>query len=524
VGVGLGDQYDAVATANTPTLDELEAAGPMRTLRAHGRAVGLGSDADMGNSEVGHNTLGAGRIFDQGANQVDKAIASGRIWNGDWQWLSSEVRAHNSTLHLIGLLSDGGVHSSITHLFALLEKAVHDGIRRVRVHILLDGRDVPDFTALDYVGKLEAELERIRNEGSLDYWIASGGGRMVTTMDRYGANWGIVQAGWNAHVLGTARRFESATAAISALRSDAPGISDQDLPAFTVVRDGSPVGTVEDGDGVIVFNFRGDRAIEISEALCAGEDFAHFERERAPKVAFAAMTCYDFERGFPKRYLVHAERVEGTISEYLAATGIAQFACAETQKFGHVTYFWNGNRAEKFNPADETYLEIPSDQVPFQTKPAMKSAETADAVVDAIQSGRYGFIRTNFAGGDMVGHTADIDATRAALAAIDQAIGRIATATETHHGCLVITADHGNAEDMVERGKDGTPIIDANGHVQWKTAHSLNPVMFLVHDYSGRSLRFRDDLPDAGLANVAATLVELLGFKPPKEYEPALLA
>ena len=524
VGVGLGDEYDAVATANTPNLRALEATGPMRTLRAHGRAVGLGSDADMGNSEVGHNTLGAGRVFDQGANQVDKAIASGRIWEGDWRWLTAEVRAHDSTLHLIGLLSDGGVHSSITHLFSLLEKAAQDGIGRVRVHILLDGRDVPDFTALDYVEQLESELKRLGNESSLDYAIASGGGRMVTTMDRYGANWGIVQAGWNAHVLGTARPFETAAAAISAFRSETTGISDQDLPAFTIVRDGSPIGAIEDGDGVIVFNFRGDRAIEISEALCAGEDFAHFERERAPKVAFAAMTCYDVERGFPTRFLVHAERVEGTISEYLAATGIAQFACAETQKFGHVTYFWNGNRAEKFNPADETYLEIPSDQVPFQTKPAMKSAETADAVVDAIQSGRYGFIRTNFAGGDMVGHTADIGATRAALAAIDQAIGRIAIATETYHGCLVITADHGNAEDMVERGKNGKPLVDANGRVQWKTAHSLNPVMFLVHDYSGRSPRFRDDLPEAGLANVAATLVELLGFKPPTEYEPTLLA
>jgi 2,3-bisphosphoglycerate-independent phosphoglycerate mutase len=346
---------------------------------------------------------------------------------------------------------------------------------------------------------------------------------MVTTMDRYGANWEIVEAGWRAHVLGTARPFESATTAISTYREEVPGISDQVLPAFTIVDGDVPVGAIESGDGVIVFNFRGDRAIEISEALCGGAEFTNFDRKRAPAIAFAAMTCYDFERGFPARYLVSAERVEGTVSEYLAASGVAQFACAETQKFGHVTYFWNGNRAEKFNPAAETYVEIPSDQVPFQSAPAMKSPETADAVVDAIESNRYGFIRTNFAAGDMVGHTADLPATRKALEAIDEAIGRIAEATGKAHGCLVITADHGNAEDMAERDENGLPLIGADGRVRMKTAHSLNPVVFIVHDYAGRNLEFRDDLPTAGLANVAATLIELLGFVAPTEYEPTLL-
>lgn len=524
VGVGLRDQYDAVASANTPTLDRLEAEGPMRTLHAHGRAVGLASDGDMGNSEVGHNTLGAGRIFDQGANQVDKAIKSGHIWNGDWEWITSRVNDVDSTLHLLGLLSDGGVHSSMTHLFALLERAASEGIRRVRVHILLDGRDVPDFSALEYVSQLETALSGLNADLQHDYRIASGGGRMVTTMDRYGANWAVVEAGWKAHVLGVARAFDSAEQAISAYREEQPGVSDQNLPAFTIATDGLPVGTVNDGDAVVVFNFRGDRAIEISEAFCAGPEFAHFDRQRAPEVAFASMTCYDVERGFPKRFLVHAERVAGTISEYLAVTGVAQFACAETQKFGHVTYFWNGNRGEKFDPDRETYLEIPSDQVPFDERPAMKSAETAAAVVDAIESGRYGFIRTNFAGGDMVGHTANIAATEKALEAIDSAIGRIAAATAAAHGCLVITADHGNAEDMVERGSDGKPLLDDHGAVQWKTAHSLNPVIFVVHDYEHRMPSLRNDLPDAGLANVAATLLELLGFAAPKEYEPSLLA
>jgi 2,3-bisphosphoglycerate-independent phosphoglycerate mutase len=477
----------------------------------------------MGNSEVGHNTLGAGRIFDQGANQVDKAIASGRIWEGEWERLVAEVTTNHSTLHLLGLLSDGGVHSSITHLFSLLDRASSDGITRVRVHVLLDGRDVPDFSALTYLDALELRLAELNEGGARDYRVASGGGRMVTTMDRYGADWGIVEAGWKAHVLGSAREFESAAAAITAYRDETSGISDQVLPAFTVVDDGKPVGPITSGDAVIVFNFRGDRAIEISEALCAGSDFEHFERGPTPKISFASMTCYDLERGFPEHYLVHAERVDGTVSEYLAASGVSQFACAETQKFGHVTYFWNGNRAEKFDASSETYLEIPSDQVPFQTAPAMKSAETADAVVAAIESGAYDFIRTNFAGGDMVGHTADLLATRNALEAIDAAIGRIATATEEARGCLVITADHGNAEDMAERDTNGLPLVGTDGRVRMKTAHSINPVSLLVHDYAGRSLAFRDDLPDAGLANVAATLVELLGFVPPKEFEPTLL-
>ncbi|HWD24038.1 MAG TPA: 2,3-bisphosphoglycerate-independent phosphoglycerate mutase [Acidimicrobiales bacterium] len=523
VGVGRGDEFDAVESALTPTLDGLKSGGLFRTLRAHGTAVGLASDADMGNSEVGHNTLGAGRIFDQGANLVDKAIASGAIWSSDWPMLTAAANEPGRTLHLIGLLSDGGVHSDISHLLALIERASVDGVGRLRVHVLLDGRDVPDFTATQYVETLEHALAVVNDVGERDYRIASGGGRMSTTMDRYGANWSIVQKGWEAHVLGVARGFPSAFDAITRFRQENPGVSDQDLPAFTIVEEGNAVGTIEDGDAVIVFNFRGDRSIEISEALVAGRGFSHFDRVRRPKVIFASMSCYDVERGFPEHYLVHPPQVEGTVSEYLARSGIAQFACAETQKFGHVTYFWNGNRQEKFDEKLETYVEIPSDQVPFQSAPAMKSTETATLVDDAIASGEFGFVRTNFPGGDMVGHTADLDATRRAIESIDAAIAQILGAVERAHGCLVVTADHGNAEDMVERDSAGTPERDAEGNFRMKTAHSLSPVPFLVRDFGERRFGLRPDEPDAGLANVAATLVELLGFTPPEPFQPSLL-
>lgn len=525
VGVGRGDRFDAVASAPTPALDELRKTGWRRTLLAHGPAVGLATDADMGNSEVGHNTLGAGRIFDQGAKQVDNAIASGQIWNGDWKQIVAEVTEHVSTLHLIGLLSDGNVHSSIDHLVALLDRAVADGIRRIRVHVLLDGRDVPDFSATTYVARLEQHLDELRATTGVDVLIASGGGRMAVTMDRYGANWPVVEQGWRAHVLGTAQPALDATSAIERAREEHPGISDQDLPAFSIVdAAGQPVGAICDRDAVLIFNFRGDRAIELTRAFTEGDEFTHFDRVRVPKVYFAAMSQYDADLGLPPHFLVRPETVPDTVSEYLACSRVRQFACAETQKFGHITYFWNGNRAEKFNRELETYVEIPSDRVPFQTRPEMKSAETADAIIDAIRGGDYPFIRANFAGGDMVGHTADLDATYRAMVAIDTAIGRVKKEVERANGCLVVTADHGNAEDMVQRDQAGEPLVDREGHLQMKTSHSLNPVEFLIADRSGRPFSLRGDLPDAGLANVAATLIELLGFVAPAEYQPSLLA
>ena len=519
VGIGQGDEFDAVACAKTPTLDALGEGGLARRLRAHGTAVGLPSDADMGNSEVGHNILGAGRIFDQGAKLVDSAIEHGTIWNGTWQHIIDHLRATSGALHLIGLVSDGNVHSHEKQLFALIRRAAHEAIPRLYVHALQDGRDVPQTSALVYINRLEEVLADVRHTGK-DYWIVSGGGRMTTTMDRYEADWAMVERGWNAQVHGIGRAFPSARSAIETYRQETPGIADQFLPEFVVYGpDGKPLGPVQDGDAVIFFNFRGDRGLEISQAFEAGPTFDKFDRGRVPRVVYAGMMLYDGDLKIPQRYLVSSPEVERPVSEYLAHNGVRQLACSETQKFGHVTYFWNGNRSGKFDEHSEEYIEIPSDRVPFDEAPWMKSAETSQTVIQAIHNGDYPFIRVNFAAGDMVGHTGKIDASITAVEEVDRALGRIVPEVLAKKGCLIVTADHGNAEDMVQRDPSQQPLLGADGKPQPRTSHSLNPVPFFLIEGDGRALSLRDDLPQAGLANVAATLLELLGYRPPEEYD-----
>ncbi|MBQ1230510.1 MAG: 2,3-bisphosphoglycerate-independent phosphoglycerate mutase, partial [Clostridia bacterium] len=269
-GVGLAPDTvsNAVAGAYTPNLDALMANYPMVSLKAHGTAVGLPSDDDMGNSEVGHNALGAGQVFAQGAKLVSNSIESGKMFTSStWQELIANVKANHSTLHFLGLFSDGNVHSHIDHLKAMLKQAKAEGVSCVRVHILLDGRDVGETSALDYINPFEAFLADLR-DASYDVKIASGGGRMTITMDRYEANWAMVEAGWKTHVLGEGRQFTSAAEAVTTYREELKVI-DQDLPAFVIAENGKPVGTVEDGDSVIFFNFRGDRSIEISKTFDA---------------------------------------------------------------------------------------------------------------------------------------------------------------------------------------------------------------------------------------------------------------
>ncbi|WP_202862968.1 2,3-bisphosphoglycerate-independent phosphoglycerate mutase [Ornithinimicrobium murale] len=525
VGTGPGDAYDAVAAADTPHLDQLRENGVHLEIAAHGTHVGLSSDSDMGNSEVGHNTMGAGRIIPQGAKRVDDAVRGGEIWEGAWRDAVVTATGDGAALHLIGLLSHGNVHSSWEHLMLLLDHAKTDGVTRLRLHTLFDGRDVEDRTADDYVSRLEDALTE-RTEGTdLDWCIASGGGRMVTTMDRYEAHWGVVEAGWRAHVQGVARPFHSADEAITTLREETPGISDQLLEAFTVVdTDGQAVGPVRDGDAVIIFNFRGDRAIELTRAFVEGDAFPGFDRGEVPDVFFAGMTLYDGDTNMPPVRLVQPPTITDTVSEVIAQARLRQLAASETQKFGHMTYFWNGNRSDPFDPETETYIDIPSDQVEFDKAPRMKAAETADYVIKALEEDGYTFLRSNLAGGDMVGHTGNFEATITAVEAVDEAVGRIAAAVEAAGGCLVVTADHGNSEDMVERDKQGQPRFSADGSPLWKTAHSTNPVPLSISDFSGARWQVVDGVESPGLSNLAATLLVLLGLEVPEDYRPSLVA
>ncbi len=515
---------NAVHLAFTPTLDALWAERPHLLLKAHGTAVGLPSDKDMGNSEVGHNALGAGRIIDQGAKLVNRAIETGAIFESEaWRAIRKRCLVGGS-LHLIGLLSDGNVHSHIDQLFALLRRARKEAFPRVFVHILLDGRDVPETSALAYVDALEAVLAELHDPPDYLYRIASGGGRMVTTMDRYEADWRIVERGWKAHVLGEARPFPTARAAIETFRAEQPGIIDQFLPPFVVAEAGRPVGPIRDGDSVIFFNFRGDRAIEISRAF-EEDEFPYFDRGPRPDVFYAGMTLYDGDLQIPKHYLVAPPSIDRTMGEYLARNGYRQVACAETQKFGHVTYFWNGNRSGMFADDLERYIEVPSDRVPFEQRPWMRAAEATDAFLGAIEDFRPHFARINYANGDMVGHTGVLRAARLAVESVDLCLDRLVEAVLERGGRLLVTADHGNADEMFELDKKTGEILrDEKGRPKPKTSHTLNPVPFILVTPEGdQPLSLRTDVPNPGLANVAATALELMGLVPPEDYEPSLL-
>jgi 2,3-bisphosphoglycerate-independent phosphoglycerate mutase len=522
-GISERSQGNAIAQAYTPTLDRLFARYPHTILKAHGTAVGMPSDDDMGNSEVGHNAIGAGQVYSQGAALVSEAIATGALFQGQaWRDIIANVREHGSTLHFIGLFSDGNVHSHIDHLKAMIEQAKNEGQHRVRIHILLDGRDVPETSALDYVEPFEAFLKELRSPG-FDVQIASGGGRMNITMDRYEADWGMVEKGWKTHVLGEAPHFESAGQAIRALREQNPGVIDQDLPPFVIARNGEPVGKIVDHDSVVFFNFRGDRAIEITRAFEEGEEFSAFDRIKRPRVAYAGMLQYDGDLKIPKRYLVAPPAIRNTMGEKLAEEGVTQLAISETQKYGHVTYFWNGNRSGKFDDGLETYIEIPSDNVPFEQRPWMKSAEITDELIRQLRTGKHRTARVNYANGDMVGHTGNFQATIIAVEAVDLALSRLLPVIDAMKGVAIITADHGNADEMYELDKKtGEPKQDKSGRFKAKTAHTLNPVPFILYDnQSNGAISLAED--HFGLSNLASTTVNLLGYEAPEIWDRSIL-
>ncbi|CAM44454.1 2,3-bisphosphoglycerate-independent phosphoglycerate mutase [Leishmania braziliensis MHOM/BR/75/M2904] len=525
VGMGPEDEYDAVHMAETPFMDA-QRKNPrcFRTIRAHGTAVGLPTDADMGNSEVGHNALGAGRVALQGASLVDDALKSGDIYTSEgYRYLHGSFCKEGSTLHLIGLLSDGGVHSRDNQLYPIIEHAVKDGAKKIRVHVLYDGRDVPDGSSFRFTEELETVLAKVRQSGC-DAQIASGGGRMFVTMDRYDADWRIVERGWRAQVLGDARHFHSAKEAITTFREEDAKVTDQYYPPFVVVDNhDKPLGTIEDGDAVLCFNFRGDRVIEMSRAF-EDDDFNKFDRVRVPKVRYAGMMRYDGDLGIPNNFLVPPPKLACVSEEYLCGTGLNIFACSETQKFGHVTYFWNGNRSGKVDEMHETFKEVPSDRIQFNEKPKMKSAEITEMAIEALKSGKYDVVRINFPNGDMVGHTGDLKATIVSIETVDASLAKLKEAVDSVNGVFIVTADHGNSDDMAQRDKKGKPMKDEKGNVLPLTSHTLAPVpVFIGGAGLDPRVAMRTDLPTAGLANVTATFINLLGFEAPEGYEPSLI-
>ena len=502
-GVGLTSETkgNAFKEANTPNIDKIMENSI--SIHAHGHYVGLPSDDDMGNSEVGHNAMGCGQIYSQGAKLVNDAINSGILFDGKiWQEIIEYAK--NNKLHFIGLLSDGGVHSNIEHLLKMIERAKKDGIKDVCIHILLDGRDVEKTSALKYVNVLESKLHEL-NDDSFYGRIVSGGGRMVITMDRYEANWGMVEKGWHTHVLGDGRKFKSANEAILTDRKENEGIIDQYLNPFVIENTN---GTIDDHDSVIFFNFRGDRAIEISRAFTE-DNFDKFNRVRFPKVFYAGMLQYDSEEGIPKHFLTSPPNITNTLTEELVKNNINEYAVSETQKYGHVTYFWNGNKMDKFNEELETYEKIDSDIIPFDQKPEMKAYEITDKLIEAIKSNKYEFLRCNFPNGDMVGHTGNIKATIKAMEAVDENIGRIMKACLDTNSILLVIADHGNAEEM----------LDKNGAT--KTSHTTNPVPFIIYGQNIDNIKFKKG--DFGLANLASTITDLLGIEKNPVWEESMI-
>lgn len=539
VGLRAARAGNAVRQAHTEFLDDAVLNYLNIPLEASGEAVGV-MPGQMGNSEIGHNAIGSGQIIRQGTARVNAAFDTGDIWQSKaWKdaikWLGAGKRddaprtgaiSASHALHFCGIFSDGGVHSDIRHLEAMIQQAYDEGVRRIRIHCVFDGRDVAPQSEPKYIERIEKFCAKFKDA---DFRIASGAGRMVATADRYENDWGMVKLGWNMMVHGRApREFYSATEAIRTLRREDPDVQDQYLPAFVIVenvgassalgaraaraktshRPLRAVGPIEDGDAVIYYDFRADRAVEIATAFTA-KTFTKFDRGRVPKVYFAGLTEYDSDRHIPEHTLVPPVMIENPLNRFLAQQKISQLAISETVKFGHITYYFNGNSYRK--ALHEQQIEIPSDTQPFNTRPWMKSAEITDVALENLA--KFQFVRLNYPGGDMVGHFAELEPTIVALEAIDLQLARLAKEVDALGGMMIITADHGNAEELIDR----------NGIA--KTAHTTNPVPCIFYDNTPNAKHYRiANLSRPGLVNLAATIATLLGtsYYPPS-WQPPLI-
>ena len=520
-GVGAADGTNAVNRANLPVMSRLIRGCPYTQLWTHGKYVGLPNEKDLGGSEVGHMTMGAGMVMEQGPTLIQNLLQSGEFFeNPVLSRIIQNCVERDAPLHLIGLLSNGNIHSHVDHTEAIIRYAFQSGIRRCYLHALLDGRDVGVQSALDFTEPFEKLFSELKGQRSgIDYAFASGGGREVITMDRDN-NWEKIETGWQIHVQGQSEnQFPSIRDAIEHFRKQNPEIIDQDIPGFVIVRKGEAVGRIEDQHALIFTNFRGDRATEFSQAVLA-DDFPYFERYRCPEVLFAGMTQYDQDNQIPPDYLVGTPVVEEPFGKRILELGLKQFRLSETQKFAHVTFFYNGGYREPLDPLQENYHFIASDKIPsFAESPAMKAPGISKKAVEFINSGEYQYGLINFANADMVGHTGDFQATVRAVEAVDAALDNILRAIDAVNGLLVITADHGNADEML--------ISNQNGTLTTSTKHSLNPVPFLIYDplYNGdyRLKPFGQDYNN-NLSNIAATNFLLLGQAVPDDLAPSLFA
>jgi 2,3-bisphosphoglycerate-independent phosphoglycerate mutase len=508
-GLGREDHSNAIYQARTPFMDEL---------LTHGRHVGLPGENDMGGSEVGHLTMGAGRIIAQGPTMINQAIADGSFFESPVLQAALK-QAQTGALHLIGLLSDGNVHSHLSHFTAVIEAAAKHNVRRCFVHALLDGRDVGIQTADVYIEQLESLFATIEAaHPDWEYRIASGGGREVITMDR-DRNWEKVAAGWNTHVRGlSGHNFRSAQAAVRYFRDQTPGLVDQDCPPFNVEDATGRVATINDGDAVISMNFRADRAVELTSAFVE-TDFSGFTIEHRPEVYFAAMMVYDEDRGIPANIIMRSPVVDRPFGRRLVEMGLRQFRLAETQKYAHVTFFYNGGYRNPLDPKNEIYHLIPSDKInSFAQAPRMKAFEIAETTVRFVQSGDFDFGLINFANTDMVGHTGDFKATVQAAETVDQALRQICDAIKAAGGIAVVTADHGNADEMIV-------LNPKTGQEEISTKHSINPVPYVIFDPLYRQqyhLRPRSEEDPLNLSMLAATNFILLGRPAPDDLNPPL--
>ena len=527
-GIAPAGPGNAVSLAVKPNLDKATEQAKAQDLYleigAHGPYVGLPDDT-MGNSEVGHNALGAGQIYSQGVVLVNEAIASGAFFETEnWKNIIATLKKNNSTVHMFGLLSDGNVHSSLDHIYAMLDNFAANGITKISMHPLLDGRDVAPLSGLDFIAKLEAKLATLPGDAK----IASGGGRMCCIMDRYESDWKIVERGVDAMVHGIVSAdsvdanysgyFKTSEEAIKLARELYPNKKDQFNPPWVIVDDANkPIGRVEDGDVVINWNFRGDRAVQISRVF-DDENFSVFNRDapehKFPKALYAGLLEYDSEAKIPLHFCCAPPSIKNTLGQHSCAKGLATYAIAETHKYGHVTYFWNGNNASKFDDKLETWEEVrsePNEMIPEH--PQMKNKEVTDKLVAAIESGKYDIIRCNMACPDMVGHTGIIQAVVDCIEQVDSDMGRVIAACNETNSILIITADHGNSEILLD--KKGETV----------TSHTCSAVPFFVHDpsYDGSYTLSTEGIENAGLANYAATCLDLAGVEVPAGWCKSLV-